>query len=126
MYFLKLIHRSNSTYDSRFMGALIEIMSSTGKLKIEKDLNTGISPRQLRRYFDYYIGESAKTFSQVVRFQKLLNLQYGESRVMDSGYFYDLGYYDQPHYIKEFRRFYGLTPGEVFGTMMTEFYKHSS
>ena len=89
-------------------------MKNYGVLNIEKDLNTGISPRQLRRLFKYYIGDSAKTFAKVVRFQNILRAKPSKQSLQQNKLFYE-GYYDQAHFIKEFKNFYGVTPGVVYG-----------
>ncbi|MEM6844922.1 MAG: helix-turn-helix domain-containing protein [Bacteroidota bacterium] len=80
---------------------------------MQTDLETGLSPRQLRRYFEFYVGDTAKTFSQVVRFQRIFN---GSSSIQDlkqHKIYFDLGYYDQAHFIKEFKNFYGATPSKA-------------
>ena len=80
-------------------------------MKIESDLkNIGISPRQLRRLFDFYIGSSPKTFSQVIRFQNILNAKPSAESLRKNKLFFDAGYYDQAHFIKEFKTMYGQTP----------------
>lgn len=82
---------------------------------IENDLNTGISSRQLRRLFDFYIGDTAKTFSKVVRFQNILRANPSSQSLRQNKLFFDVGYYDQAHFIKEFKNFYGVTPSKAFG-----------
>ncbi|HYH56944.1 MAG TPA: helix-turn-helix domain-containing protein, partial [Anseongella sp.] len=81
---------------------------------IEKDLDTGVSPRQLRRLFQYYIGDTAKAFSNVIRFQGILRAETA-AKAENRRLFYQAGYYDQAHFIKEFRNFYGVPPGQAFG-----------
>lgn len=99
--------------DNRLYKAMTHILKKSGAVAIEKELTTGISSRQLRRLFDYYIGTTPKTFCKVIRFQRTItNVPSGQS-VMESNEFFDVGYYDQAHFIKEFRTFYGTTPGKV-------------
>jgi len=95
--------------------AVTLIVQNYGVLNVEKDLDAGLSPRQLRRLFEYYVGDSAKTFCQVVRFQNILRAKPSQQSLRESKLFYDNGYYDQAHFIKEFRNFYGVTPGKAFG-----------
>ncbi len=114
-YFIDLLNKSEVSVDKRFANALDIILQNNGEVNITKDLDTGLSERQLRRYFDFYIGDSAKTFSRVVRFQKIFTEMSSNQALNGNKLFYDLGYYDQPHFIKEFKKFYGLTPSKVLG-----------
>ena len=109
---LKWLYQNEPTQDGRFLNAVHIILRNNGNVKVQKTLDVGASPRQLRRIFDHYIGESPKTFSQIVRFQYLLSylLRNGTN---SSGEFYKLGYFDQAHFIKDFKNFYGSTPGSV-------------
>src|SRR5699024_7494267 len=100
--------------DNRLYGALEIILQNFGSIAIEKDLNTGISPRQLRRLFEFYIGDTAKTFSKVVRFQNILQTKLTHQSLRKNKLFFDSGYYDQSHFIKEFKNFYGVTPSKAF------------
>lgn len=114
-YFLQLVSTTDTDMDSRLYDALQIIFTNFGVVDIEHDLDTGISPRQLRRLFDFYIGDSAKTFSKVVRFQHILRAKPSSQSLRQNKLFFDVGYYDQAHFIKEFKNFYGVTPGKAFG-----------
>jgi len=114
-YFLHHVTRITFDPDSRLYGAIATIMQKSGALNVEKDIDSGISPRQLRRLFAYYIGDSAKTFSKVVRFQNILRAKPSTQSLRENKLFYDTGYYDQAHFIKEFKNFYGVTPSRAFG-----------
>ncbi|MCH8496238.1 MAG: helix-turn-helix domain-containing protein [Balneolales bacterium] len=113
VYFISLMIKSNLVLDQRFQNALHIILKDFGVVNIQTDLDIGLSPRQLRRYFKFYIGASAKTFSQIVRFQNILNSNPSSLSLQRNKVFFDLGYYDQPHFIKEFKKFYGITPNKA-------------
>ncbi|MCE7065823.1 helix-turn-helix domain-containing protein [Dyadobacter sp. CY326] len=113
-YFTTILSKTVFNHDNRFYGALSIILKNYGLINVETDLNTGISPRQLRRLFTYYIGDTAKTFSKVVRFQNILRAKPSQQSLRENKLFFD-GYYDQAHFIKEFKNFYGVTPGRAFG-----------
>ncbi|WP_454977156.1 AraC family transcriptional regulator [Capnocytophaga leadbetteri] len=107
-YFLRHLSQHPLQIDNRFFSALSQILQSKGTIHIS-ELNTGISPRQLRRLFDYYIGDNPKTFSNIVRFQHILSAKaYHNHSFLDT-------YYDQAHFIKSFKTFYGDTPSKVLG-----------
>lgn len=113
-YFYQLMTKADFDNDNRLYEAVGIILRNYGVLDVEKDLNTGISSRQLRRLFEFYIGDSAKTFSQVVRFQNILRAKPSAQSLRQNKLFFDVGYYDQSHFIKEFKNFYGVTPARAF------------
>lgn len=114
-YFTELLEKSKFDNDPRLYEAIEIILNKAGVLDIEKDINTGISYRQVRRLFEFYIGDTPKTFSKVVRFQNILKAKPSKQSLRQNKLFFDVGYYDQAHFIKEFRNFYGVTPGKAFG-----------
>ena len=100
-------------HDARLSKTIDQILLSGGNVQI-KDLDIDMSERQLRRMFQFYFGESPKVFAKVFRFQRLLNAYLSEESTLHEKVFYDLGYYDQAHFIKDFKRFYGVTPAQAF------------
>ncbi len=98
--------------DNRLYNALEKIVR-TPEVRIETEIETGVSPRQLRRLFDTHIGAGAKTFANVVRFQHYIREASMQKASATTPHFFDYGYYDQSHFIKEFKRFYGRTPSAV-------------
>jgi len=113
-FFLNHLSRTTFTSDNRLDNAIHIILQKKGMVNIETELDTGISPRQLRRLFEFYIGDSAKTFSKVVRFQNILHAKPSVQSLRQNKLFFDNGYYDQAHFIKEFKSFYGITPTQAF------------
>jgi AraC-like DNA-binding protein len=72
----------------------------------------GCSERYLQKLFLAHVGLTPKQFFTVQRFNKSLKL------IQSSGYpltsiAYECGYYDQAHFIKEFKSFTGLVPSQV-------------
>lgn len=98
----------------RLYRAIEIILNNYGVLDVQTDLDTGISPRQLRRLFEFYTGTSPKTFSRVVRFQNILKAKPSKQSLRENKLFFDVGYFDQAHFIKEFKNFYGVTPSKAF------------
>lgn len=110
-----LIKTKKPKPDDRFFKAFLTILKKKGNLETEKELATGLSPRQLRRYFNHYIGTSPKALCQVVRFQHILNAKQPADSQEDHKLYFDVGFYDQAHFIKTFTKFYGVTPSKAFG-----------
>ena len=115
-YFITFFRQVQSSLqvDHRFYEALLYIFEKNGHVETELELNTGLSPRQLRRLFNHYIGTTPKRFSQVVRFQFILNAKPSTQSLKFNSLYYDVGFYDQAHFIKEFKKFYGVTPARAF------------
>ena len=113
-YFINRINKIDKPFDERLFCALESILESRGRINIEKDLkDSGISNRHLQRLFNFYIGDTPKSFCRIVRFQNLLMADPSIQSIKDEKSFYDFGYYDQNHFIKEFKLFYGKTPSKV-------------
>lgn len=112
-FFVPLIKESTAKADSRFTHALLQICKHNGHLETERDLIVGLSPRQLRRLFNYYIGTTPKSFCQVVRFQYILNASLSNKTSKGDKLYYDVGFSDQAHFIKNFTQFYGVTPAKA-------------
>ncbi|PZD79424.1 AraC family transcriptional regulator [Mesonia sp. K7] len=109
-----IILEKERNYDNRFFKALHFIFQNNGFLDTEKDLQTGLSSRQLRRIFNYYIGTTPKAFANVVRFQYILSSKPSKQSLKESKLYFDVGFFDQAHFIKNFKTFYGVTPSEAF------------
>jgi AraC-like DNA-binding protein len=114
-WFLNHLTQTEVTGDPRVTEAVRIILENSGTISIERDLNTGLSRRQLRRLFKVFVGGTPKSFSKVVRFQHILKEASGLQHLKQSSLLYNAGYYDQAHFINEFRSFYGESPGRVFG-----------
>jgi AraC-like DNA-binding protein len=113
-HFFEVIAKAKFDSDSRLYDAIHRILRTCGVVNVETDLDTGISPRQLRRLFEFYVGDTAKTFAKVVRFQNVLRAKPSSQSLRQNKLFFDMGYYDQAHFIKEFKHFYGATPSKAF------------
>jgi hypothetical protein len=96
--------------DHRFLAALDQIYHQKGHLSFERPPSTSISPRQLRRLFDRYVGVNPKMFARIVRFQSVLHSMLRVPKHVWSDLYFDFGYYDQAHFIREFKHFFGTPP----------------
>ena len=83
-------------------------ISSNINLSDKQCSKFGISARQLRRLTQLHLGLTPRDFSRVFRFQHMLKtLEWSGDNIAWTGY-----YYDQSHYIREFKSLSGLTPTE--------------
>jgi AraC-like DNA-binding protein len=71
------------------------------------------STRQFERNFKQFAGFSPKLFSRIIRFQAAL-AKYSDKDTSLSEIAYECGYYDQSHFIQDFKEFPGHNPKEYF------------
>ncbi len=72
----------------------------------------GVSERQLERRFLARVGVTPKRFAALRRFERAVAQAPVASSLTVAAL--DAGYYDQSHFIRDFRRFAGSTPGAHF------------
>jgi len=100
------------------------IIESIGSISMEAVAdNLGISKRQLERRFTAAVGISPKLFARITRFQNVLQLIENKEFKSFTATAYDGGFYDQAHFIKDFKDFTGLNPKQYFAENL-EMVKH--
>lgn len=106
----------NLTPPQQVVEAAIKAISESHGLIAIEDLcrHIGISTRQLQRLFDEKVGLTPKTFNRIIRFQSIFK----ELELNPTSNWLALalqcGYYDQAHFIKEFKEFSGMNPTSYF------------
>ncbi len=108
-----VISKLNSALpDLLVVSAISMIYKSKGNIRI-KELLAGlhISQSVLEKRFRLVVGASPKKFASIVRFKYTMNAYDQNKSLTDLGY--EAGFYDQAHFIKEFRNFTGESP-EIF------------
>ncbi len=73
---------------------------------------TGFSQRRFIQLFSEEVGLTPKLFSRVSRFQKVIRTAHRVDEINWAQVALDCGYYDQPHFVHDFRSFAGITPSE--------------
>lgn len=72
--------------------------------------DNGIHKRQLERIFSKHVGVSPKSYIKLVRYQYSLNhIIFGNYNYL-SDIAYDNGYFDQMHFVRDFKQFTGIPP----------------
>lgn len=97
------------TPDRLVNAAVQQIYRSEGSIRIKQlaaQLHTSQSP--LEKRFRKLVGATPKKFTSIVRFQSLLTKPDRGLTLTEIAY--QFGYYDQSHFIKEFKNFTGETP----------------
>lgn len=71
-----------------------------------------LSPRQFERRFKELSGFTPKTFLRLMRFNAVINMNHQQKSLTEIGI--ECGYYDQSHFIHDFREFSGVSPKQYF------------
>ncbi len=80
---------------------------------------TCLSTRQFERTFKTFSGFGPKLFSRIIRFQAALS-EYGNQQKSLTEISYACGYYDQSHFIHDFKEFSGHHPKVYFSGRTSE------
>jgi AraC-like DNA-binding protein len=94
-----------------YLGSTIRQVIGTGSMPSVNEMANAcnLSVRQIERDFQSLSGFSPRLFSKLTRFRALVeNIQLTTNSLADLAY--EFNYYDQSHFINEFKRFTGLTP----------------
>ena len=104
--------------DERIERAVELINLSGGQIKLPELIESfGLSERQFKRIFTENAGFAPKFYSRIVRFEAALehfNKQRGKSLTETA---LECGYFDQSHFIRDFKEFSLMTPGEYFDSI---------
>jgi AraC-like DNA-binding protein len=100
--------------DQVFEYCINKIKSTHGAVSVkELEQQTGYSSRWLNRKFEEHLGISPKNFASISRFQYYYHaLLTNASRILTHKEFYN-HYYDESHFIREFKRFTGMPPAKL-------------
>jgi AraC-like DNA-binding protein len=94
----------------------IEALANAGG-NMDMDVLAGqanLSPRQFRRRCPEESGLTPKRLARVLRFRRACRIAELAGRVNWAGIAVDAGYFDQAHFIRDFREFTGAAPTSVF------------
>lgn len=109
--------------DPRIMAAVDQLYRQPASTSL-KDLAPalGVSTRHLRRGFAAAAGVSPKEFQRLVRFQRVIRTMLLKAPASAVPVALAVGYYDQSHFIKEFHRLAGQSPGRMLSRPPSHFY----
>lgn len=125
-----LLERMNEdkTMDRIVKNTIDSLFSTKGSASINSILKDNLSKRrQLERNFKKQIGLSPKQLGKVIRLQSALKLLLDQKSNNLTHVAYQSEYFDQAHFIKDFREFTGINPREFIDNenlaLSTLFYK---
>lgn len=116
-----LISNIKIEYSYEFILAIQLIIQSSGNISSQEiSKKVFYSSRHLNRLFNQYLGLSMKSFSRLVRINKSIKLLNNNKTSLMS-ICNELGFYDIPHFIKDFKIVCGITP-QKYRANMSDFY----
>jgi AraC-like DNA-binding protein len=109
-----LILRMNAREpDKLVLAALALIHQSKGNIRIRELMEQlHISQSPLEKRFRQAVGASPKKFASLVRLKSAIRRYQPKSSLTELAY--EAGFYDQAHFVKEFKAFTGDTPEKYF------------
>jgi AraC-like DNA-binding protein len=102
---------------SNIVKSTVDILLKTNGSTSINDILKG-SPskrRQLERHFKKQIGISPKQLGKVIRLHASLQMLLNQKSETLTEIAYESEYFDQNHFIKDFKEFVGITPKEFLG-----------
>lgn len=116
---------AQETIDGIVKSVVETILTANGQLSVDElSKQNNINRRNLERKFSSAIGLSPKQLSKTIRLQATLKLLINKKFTSLTALAYEGEYYDQAHFIKDFKELTGLTPKEFYGhnIKMTSFF----
>ncbi len=93
------------------------LMKSRGQLSVDElSEQLRLNRRKLERKFSSAIGLSPKQLAKIIRLQSTLKMMDGPHFTSLTNLAYQNGYYDQAHFIKDFKEFTGISPKQFYAT----------
>lgn len=94
--------------------AMLELMRLNGNTPIEHIASIAcLSLRQFERVSKERIGLPPKLFARLIRFSKAYRMRENFAAMSWTHIAHDCGYFDQMHFIRDFKEFAGVTPGII-------------
>jgi len=114
-FFLQILNEKN-TISTIVKSTVDALLKTNGTAPINVLLHDDISKRrQLERHFKKQIGISPKQLGRAIRLQATLNLLLNKETATLTEIAYESEYFDQNHFIKDFKDLVGVTPKEFLG-----------
>jgi AraC-like DNA-binding protein len=95
------------------------LLNTNGQVPIDKlAQQVHTSRRQLERRFSAAIGLSPKQLSKIIRLQATLKMMSEKKFSSLTELAHENGYFDQAHFVKDFKEFTGLSPKQFYASDM--------
>jgi len=115
-FFISSLSRYYIDFEYRRITGVIELIQQRrGNISIEAMASKAcLSRRQFERVFTEQIGATPKQYLKTIRFQNAIYQKQLHKELNMTELSYESGYYDQSHFISEFKSMCGQTPRQFF------------
>ncbi|UTR13141.1 helix-turn-helix domain-containing protein [Salipaludibacillus sp. LMS25] len=114
MFLLSLLTWERTATDDTMKNVLHHIFTSRGSAQVQSlAIKESISVRQLNRKCQNWVGVTPKKFSDIIRFQAMIHYIQQSTSIDWPALALNYGFFDQPHMIRDFKKYYGITPVEA-------------
>ncbi len=108
--------KDSSTIENIVKTTVDTLVATNGNSAINTILKNDLSKRrQLERHFRKQVGISPKQLGKVIRLQTALKMLLLDNNENLTNIAYENDYFDQAHFIKDFKSLIGVTPKEFLG-----------
>src|SRR5690606_36426432 len=113
IFLVKKLRLRNKKIDNIALDAALNFMQNNQLYAIKEIQEiTYTTGKTLERYFFSQVGLSPKRYARICRFNTVKSIVDQDPSSNWPDIAFDMGYYDQSHFIKEFKEFSGKTPTE--------------
>lgn len=114
-----LEHYDSKRDDVTIRRTVEQLIHSGGNCSVEElSSSAAISRRVLERRFQSAVGLSPKLLARIIRFNRMLQLIESSNFSTFTGLAHESGFYDQAHFIRDFKDLTGLNPRKYFAENM--------
>jgi len=107
--------QNNTGNSDRVAWCTAAIARNNGNISIEQLAHeANMSRRQLERQFASHVGLSPKLYARITRFHQAMQAIEQKAQSSLTALAYDHGFYDQPHFIRDFKTFTGMSPRQYY------------
>lgn len=115
-YILSLLYKLELNYDYFLFESIVQYIYTNKGVLIYKNLpiTFNVNYKKIERLFDKYLGITPKTYIRIVRFNAAINLYLKNQEESLTQIGFQLGFFDQAHFIRDFKLFTSLSPKKFF------------
>ena len=113
--FLSVQIRNADVIDGILRSTIDTILLTKGRIPINEILKDELAQRrQMERRFSERVGISPKQLGKIIRLQETLKMLLNQQTGTLTSIAYENEYFDQSHFIKDFKEFTGVNPKEFY------------